>query len=68
MPLHIAHLTSTPVIEHIGAVPSQAAKVPSRRAALEALDKITLILEDQGHLPGQIFDELETLRLFVELR
>lgn len=68
MPLHTTHFTSIPIVEHVGAIPPPSVMVPSRRTALEALEKITITLEANGRLPDQVFDELDILRLFVELR
>lgn len=69
MPLHTTHFTSLPIVEYYSDTAPHDLPVPSKRKALEAFDKINLLLEElPSDLPDQLFDELSIINAFILTR
>lgn len=67
MPLVVTHFGSLPIIDHVCPTTPHDVPVPSRRRAIEALDKIDILLTEY-ELPAQIFDELSIVHSYVLTR
>lgn len=67
MPLIVTHFGSLPIIEHLPIAAPCDLPVPSRRRAIEAFEKINLLL-DEYSLPEQLFDELSIINAFLLTR